>query len=290
MQSLRLLLGPLRVFDAVNRAKGVSRAAQILHVTPGAVSQQIKLLEVGLGVQLFQKSGRKIELTEVGERLAHCVSDAFDRLNYALNDVADNQLDKRLRLKVTPSLASRWLIPRLQGFYSHHPDIDLEIATIAMAGDIRFEGADCAIRHGMGEWTDVELDHLFDDELLPVCAASLAKHLQTPQALQQANLLHSMLRPEAWSLWFSSVGLDNLPRVRGTNLANAALCYQAAVDGLGVAIAQRAYVEDDLRHGRLVIAVDHVAKTEMGYYLVCDPLKANTTPVRLFRDWIRSIR
>lgn len=290
MQKLRALLGSLRVFDAVCRAKGVSRAAQLLHVTPGAVSQQIKHLETGLGLQLFQKSGREIELTAVGERLAHRVSDAFDRLNDALNDVALDPAAKRLRLKVTPSLAIRWLVPRLHGFYAHHPDMDLEIATIAIANDIRLEGADCAIWHGMGEWADVELDHLFDDEFLPVCSPSLAGKVRTPQDLLQANLLHSMLRPQAWPLWFSSAGLAEPSRQRGITLANAALCYQAAADGLGIAMAQRAYVEDDLRIGRLVVAVDHVAKTELGYYLVCDPMKATTSPVRLFRDWIRSVR
>jgi DNA-binding transcriptional LysR family regulator len=290
MQNLRALLSPLRVFDAVYRAKGVSRAAQLLHVTPGAVSQQIKLLEVGLGVQLFKKSGREIELTAVGERLAHRVSDAFDRLHDALGDLADSQRDKRLRLKLTPSLAIRWLVPRLQDFHARHPDIALEIATIALADDVRLEGADCAIRHGMGEWADVELDHLFDDELVPVCAPSLARGLNAPQDLLQANLLHSMLRPQAWPLWFGSAGLAHPPCPRGMTLANAALCYQAAADGLGVAMAQRAYVEDDLRTGRLVVAVDHIASTELGYYLVCDPLKATLAPVRLFRDWIRSVR
>lgn len=290
MQGLRTLLGPLRVFDAVCRAKGVSRAAQVLHVTPGAVSQQIKHLETGLGAQLFQKSGREIQLTAVGERLAHRVSDAFDRLNDALNEVADDHAKKRLRLKAAPTLAIRWLVPRLQGFYAQHPDIDLEIATIAIADDIRLEGADCAIRHGMGEWTDVELDHLFDDEFLPVCAPSVVAQVRSPEDLLQANLLHSMLRPQAWSLWFSSAGVSDPPRQRGITLANAALCYQAAADGLGVAMAQRAYVEDDLRIGRLVVAADHVAKTELGYYLVCDPIKATTAPVRLFRDWIRSVR
>lgn len=290
MQKLRALLGPLRVFDAVCRAKGVSRAAEVLHVTPGAVSQQVKQLEGGLGVQLFQKSGREIELTAVGERLAQRVSDAFDRLNDALNDAANTRLDKRLRLKVTPSLAIHWLMPRLGGFYAQHPDMDLEIATTARADDIRLEGADCVIRHGMGEWTDVELDHLFDDEFVPVCAPNLAGQLQTPRDLLQANLLHSMMRPEAWELWFASADLGGLSRSRGMSLANAALCYKAAADGLGVAIAQRAYIEDDIRSGRLVIVTDHVARTESGYYLVCDPLKAQTAPVRLFREWIRSVR
>lgn len=290
MQRLRALLGPLRVFDAVCRAKGISRAAEALHVTPGAVSQQIKQLESGLGVQLFRKSGREIELTAVGEGLAHRVFDAFDRLNDALDDASEIRLEKRLRLKVTPSLAIRWLVPRLSGFYAKHPDMDLEIATTARADDIRLEGADCAIRHGMGEWTDVELDHLFDDEFLPVCAPSLASQLQAPRDLLQANLLHSMMRPEAWDLWFASADLSSAPRSRGMTLANAALCYQAAADGLGVAIAQRAYIDEDIRNGRLVVAVDHVARTERGYYLVCDPLKASAVPVRLFREWIRSVR
>ncbi|MGO4153119.1 LysR substrate-binding domain-containing protein [Cupriavidus sp. YAF13] len=290
MQKLRALLGPLRVFDAVCRAKGVSRAAEALHVTPGAVSQQIKQLECGLGLQLFQKSGREIELTAAGVQLARRVSDAFDKLNDALDDAADRRLDKRLRLKVTPTLAIRWLMPRLGGFHAQHPDMDLEIATIARADDIRLEGADCVIRHGVGEWTDVELDHLFDDEFVPVCAPSLAAQLQTPQNLLQATLLHSMLRPEAWDLWFASADLGGLSRSRGMTLANAALCYQAAADGLGVAIAQRAYIDDDIRSGRLVIAVDHVARTERGYYVVCDPLRADAAPVRLFREWIRSVR
>jgi LysR family glycine cleavage system transcriptional activator/LysR family transcriptional regulator of beta-lactamase len=285
-----VLLGPLRVFDAVCRTKGVTRAAEALHVTPGAVSQQIKQLESVLAVQLFQKSGREIELTAVGERLAHRVSDAFDRLNDALDDAADTRQNKRLRLKVTPSLAIRWLVPRLSTFYAQHPDIDLEIATSSKADDIRLEGADCAIRHGVGEWTDVELDHLFDDEFLPVCTPGLAAQLQTPRDLLQANLLHSMMRPEAWKLWFDSADLQGLPQSRGMTLANAALCYQAAADGLGVAIAQKAYIDDDIRTGRLAIATDHVARTERGYYLVCDPLKAEAAPVRLFREWIRSVR
>lgn len=290
MQRLRALLGPLRVFDAVCRAKGVSRAADALHVTPGAVSLQIKQLESGLGVQLFQKSGREISLTPVGERLAQRVADAFDRLSDALDAAAEMRPNNQLRLKVTPSLAIRWLVPRLSSFYAAHPEIDLEIATTSKADDVRLDGADCAVRHGMGEWTDVELDHLFDDEFVPVCSPRLAYKIKTPKDLLEATLLHSMMRPEAWDLWFDSVGLGGIPRLRGTTLANAALSYQAAADGLGVAIAQRAYIEDDLKSGRLVVAVDHAARTERGYYLVCDPATANDEAVRLFRAWIRSVR
>jgi DNA-binding transcriptional LysR family regulator len=290
MHRLRALLGPLRVFDAVSRAKGITRAAEVLHVSPGAVSQQIKLLESGLGVQLIQKAGREIELTVEGERLAQRICDPFDRLNNALDDAADSRLDRRLRLKVMPTFAIRWLVPRLSSFYAQHPDMDVEIATIARGDDLRLEGADCTIRHGIGEWTDVELDHLFDDEFVPVCAPDLAGKLQTPRDLLQTSLLRSMMRPEAWDLWFDSVDLGGLPRLREITMANAALCFQAAADGLGVAIAQRAYIEDDLRSGRLVIVIDHIARTELGYYLVCDHLKANAVPVKKFREWIRTVR
>lgn len=262
----------------------------MLHVTPGAVSQQIKQLEAGLGVQLFHKSGREIALTPVGEGLAQRVFEAFDRLNDALEAAADMRPNNRLRLKVTPSLAIRWLVPRLSSFYAAHPDIDLEIATTSKADDVRLDGADCAIRHGIGEWTDVELDHLFDDEFVPVCSPRLATQILQARDLLNANLLHSMMRPEAWDLWFDSVGLMGTQRLKGTTLANAALSYQAAADGLGVAIAQRAYVEEDLKSGRLVIAVNHAARTERGYYVVFDPAKANEHTVRLFRDWIRSAR
>jgi LysR family transcriptional regulator, glycine cleavage system transcriptional activator len=289
-QKLRALLGPLRVFDAVCRAGGVSRAAEALHVTPGAISQQIKQLESGLGVPLFKKAGREVELTEVGEQLARRVADAFDRLDDALTDVGDPHAGRRLRLKVTPTLAIRWLVPRLSGFYAQHPQIDLEIATIGRPDDIRLEGADCAVWHGVGEWTDVEFDHLFDDELIPLCSPALAAGLKSPQDLLHANLLHSMLRPEAWDLWFASLGLADEPRSRGLTLANAALCYQAAADGLGIAMAQRAYLGEELRSGRLVVPVEHVLTTEKGYYLVVDPLKADATPVRLFREWLRSVR
>jgi DNA-binding transcriptional LysR family regulator len=136
----------------------------------------------------------------------------------------------------------------------------------------------------------VELDHLFDDEFVPICAPARAMQVGAPQDLLNANLLHSMMRPEAWDLWFASAGLGASPRSRGMTLANAALCYRAAADGLGFAMAQRAYIDEDLRSGRLVIAVDHIARTERGYYLVCDPMKADMAPVRLFREWIRSVR
>lgn len=272
------------------RTGSVLNAAEALHITRGAVSQQLKLLEDELQVKLLQKAGRELELTKAGRQLGRRVADAFDRIDNALSDVSQDVPGLRLRLKVVPSLAIRWLVPRLASFYALHDDIDIELATTSRGDDQQLEQADFVVRHGRGEWSDVEFDHLFDDEFIPVCSPALAANIETASDLLRGTLLHSMMRPEAWAVWFTSVRLAQKPSRRGVSLANAALCCQAAVDGLGVAMIQRAYVMGDIATGKLVVPVDHAAITEAGYYLVCDPMKADTFAIKAFRDWIRTVR
>lgn len=288
MHRLRHLLGPLRVFDAVYRSGGISRGAEALHVTPGAVSQQIKQLEAMLGVLLVRKAGREIELTEAGLILAKSLSDLFDRIDAVLDEVTEAGNPKRLRLKVLPTFAIKWLVPRLASFYAAHSDIDIEIATVSKAQELQLDNADFVVRHGTGEWPGLHVDHLFDEVFVPVCSPDMAKTIHAPEDLLEAQLLHSMMRPEGWPTWLSAVGLGAAQPTRNVTLANAALCVQAAVNGLGVAMAQRAYVRDDLASGRLVHPLDREVRTEFGYYLLCDPAKADAQPVKLFREWLLS--
>jgi LysR family glycine cleavage system transcriptional activator/LysR family transcriptional regulator of beta-lactamase len=289
MHRLRNLLGPLRVFDAVHRAGGISRAAELLHVTPGAVSQQIKHLEAQMNVALLRKSGREIELTDAGSMLAMRLADLFDRIEAVIDDVIDVGNPRRLRLKVLPTFAIKWLVPRLASFYAAHSDIDIEIATVSRSEDLHLDNADFVVRHGVGQWTDVHFDHLFDDAFVPVCLPALAATIRAPADVLHATLLHSMMRPDGWPTWLQSVGLGAARTARNVTLANAALCLQAAADGLGVAITQLDYARDELASGRLVRPVDHVATTESGYYLVCDPVRAETQPLKSFREWMRTV-
>lgn len=289
MHKLRHLLGSLRVFDAVYRARGVSLAADLLHVTPGAVSQQIKHLESSLGVVLLQKSGRDVELTSEGEYLAVQISDLFDRIEKAVETTVEKGNPRRLRLKVLPSFAIKWLVPRLTSFYALQNGIDIEIATAGRADDLHLNDTDFVVRHGMGQWTDVHFDHLFDEAFVPVCSPSMAQSVKTPQDLLKTTLLYSMLRPEGWPTWLKAAGLGGESTHRTVALANAALCLQAAADGLGVAIAQLAYVEEDLKSGRLVQPLDLIASTDYGYYLICDPRRADLEPLRTFRQWIKTL-
>jgi len=288
MHRLRNLLGSLRVLDAVHRTRSVAKAAEALCITPGAVSQQLKELEGRLGVQLLDKVGRRLEFTKAGRELVLSAAEQFDRLEAAVRQITEAAARPRLRLRVMPSFAIRWLAPRLASFYADYPEIDLELATISAVAEARLEDADFIVLHGEGQWTDLHLDHIFDDALTPVCSPALAARLRTPQDLHQVNMLRSMLRPDDWETWLGAAGITENFKL-GSRLGNAALCYCAATDGLGVAIGQLAYVSGDLESGHLVAPFPTIAATEKGYYLACELRRANTFPLSVFRAWMRSV-
>lgn len=290
MHKLQALLSPLRVFDALYRTGSVRKAAEVLHVTPGAVSQRLKQLEVLMGTPLFNRDGRELQYTPAAQQLALRIGDLFDRIEAAVQEACLEPQAPKLRLKLIPSFAIRWLVPRLASFYAIHPEIELELATVARMEEVSIGKADFIICHGDGNWPDFHFDHIFDDAFVPVCSQVMAGKIHQPADLLKVNLLHSMMRPGDWDIWMRSAGVaDTVPK-GGTSLGNAALCYQAAADGLGVAIAQLAYVAEDLRTGKLITAVDHVAHTDSGYYLLCELSKADAYPHRAFRDWIRQVR
>jgi LysR family glycine cleavage system transcriptional activator len=289
MKKLRNLLGPLRVLDAMVRTGGIVQAAAQLHVTPGAVSQQIKHLEGALGVTLFNKVGRSLEPTTAGKQLALRLADLFDRIETVVLETTVLAREQHLRVKVSPDFAVKWLMPRLAGFYAAHGDIDLDIATTNRADDVHLENADFVIRFGSGEWEDVHSELLFMNKLVPVCAPALAASIREPSDVLSFKLIHSMRRPEAWPAWLASVGLVLDPSSRIMALSNLTLCIQAAADGLGIAISPSAYLTQDIQSGRVVVPLDHVAPTGVGMYLVCDPSKVETSPCREFREWMRTV-
>ena len=288
MTVLRALLGPLKVLAAVDRYGGISRSAAPLHLTIGAVSHQLKQLEEMLGIKLFQKEGRESRLTEAGQLLASRASQSFDQIELAIQEaVALGQRREKLRIKVMPTFAIKWLIPRLASFCSMHQDIDIEITTGASATfDSPLENMDFVLRHGTGDWPQMCAHRIFDDAYIPVCSKTIAQRLCTPADLFDVQLLHSMMIPTAWQHWFDSAGIAGTPTQPGLTLANAALCYQAAIDGLGVAMAQKTYVQEDLALGRLVQPFAHVAETGLAYFLVCDARKASIGIVAAFGSWL----
>ncbi len=287
MHKLRHLLAPLRVFDALARCGGVGGAAVALHVTPGAVSQQLKYLESELGVSLCRKTGRHLMLTDEGVALAARLRQSFDGIESAVRDAQEAQVGSKLRLKVMPTFAICWLLPRLADFYAQHAQVDVEVSTsTAPSAEVTQGQSDFTVRHGNGQWPGLNADLIFRDQFTPVCAPSLAARIKRPIDLLAFDPLHSFMRPDAWDIWLKQAHLDMGVRARGRTLGTASMCYQAAIQGMGVAMAQMSYVAADLREGRLVQPLDIVASTEEGYYFVFEQERASKPAHRAFRNWL----
>lgn len=288
MWTNRLPLTALRAFEATGRNLSVKTAAEDLFLTPGAVSQQIRLLEARLGVELFVRANRRLTFTGDGRQLFFALRDSFSQIERALSDVAREPATGKLRLKLLPTFAIRWFIPRLAGFLDRHPEIEVEITTTSKADDASLDDVDFALRAGAGGWKDVVSDRLFEEEWVPVCAPSLARALRQPADILGQTRLHSMMRPDGWSDWLKSAGLDGASG-SSQRFSNSALALQAAIDGLGVAIAQRAYLEPDVSTGRLVVPFTATVKTSLSFYLVSSRKKADQPKIKQFRAWLQTV-
>ncbi len=212
---------------------------------------------------------------------------AFDLMESATRDAMTASGPQRLRVRMLPTLAIRWLVPRLGQFFERHGDINIEVSTAAEREAALRPDDDFVAWQGNGAWRGVHAELLFHDALLPVCSSHVARTLHEPGGLSSATLLHSMLRPEAWRIWLDGAGVEGVDAIAGRQFANASLAYQAAMDGLGVAVAQRVYVEADLRSGRLVAPFERTVASGEGYFLICEAERASLPRYQAFLSWIR---
>lgn len=288
MSRPRIPLTALRTFEAASRHSSIAQAAEALCVTPGAVSQQVQQLEAWVGVPLFERTGRRLRLTAEGRRLGERLGPAFDQLERAVLEVRSSAAPTHLRLRLAPTFAIRWLVPNLGDFIGRHPDIEVEVNTTAIADEVALDGFDFAVRVRDKPPEDHDWLLVFRDAFTPVCSPETARLLRTPADLEHVPRLHSMIRPESWGVWIEAAGLGIDP-LAGPKFANAALAYQAAADGLGVAIGQTVYVDADLRSGRLVAPFGRVASSSYGYYLVNAKHKSTWPKIRHFREWCEQL-
>jgi LysR family glycine cleavage system transcriptional activator len=276
----------LRAFEAAAREQSLTRAADSLHLTHGAISHQIKTLESDLGVRLFARAGRGIRLTDEGERFAQRVRNALGELADAVREIADHSNPRQLRISVTPSFAARWLLPRMIRFTAAHPDIDLDVRANFANVDFQRDDAEVAVRYGMGSWDGVVSEHLLDEWFFPVCSPRLA-HGRLPR--HPSDLArHTLLRSdEYWQPWFAAAGLPWPEPDRGPIFNDTSHMLQAAVDGQGIALARKSLLADDLRNGLLVRLFDIEVPGPRKYFLVYPPRLAGAPKIALFRRWLR---
>ena len=286
-------LSSLRAFEAVARRLSFTHAAADLSVTPGAVSQQIRLLEQLLGECLFARTRRSVTLTETGMRMLPEVQLGLETLSRAMNKKTSGA-GRTLTISVAPSFASKWLLPRLTEFSDRHPDIDLRIsATVALA-DFRRDQVDLGIRLGSGNYPDLHVERLFGERLTPLCAPTLLKAkggLRRPADLAKHRLLHDISIPGEserpfWERWLELAGVKNVAAHRGARFSLAELAIQAAIDGAGVVLGRLVLAEADLAAGRLVRPFRRALPLEVNYFLVMPKGNARRAEIQALRDWL----
>ena len=282
-------LNAIRAFEAAARNASFTRAAQELFVTQGAVSRHVATLEGWLGAKLFTRTQRGIELTAKGSAYFRVLRGALDQIDHATRQLQQSPDENLLRLKLPPTFAIRWLVPRLARFHAKHPGVDVQITTSHDPADFDREDVDAAIHSDFEPPVGPGFRRVLGEELLPVCSPGLVAKglpLRKPRDLARHVLLCSMNRPRDWPAWLAAAGVPEIDGNSGLKFENAALAYQAAIDRLGVTIAQRALVEDDLRSGRLVAPFALSVKTSGGYDLAFPPHRPKSRRLQAFEEWL----
>lgn len=281
-------LNALRAFEATARLSTLAAAAAELNVTPSAISHQIRTLEEALDVRLFQRANRRLILTKDGHALLPGLTDGFRRLTAAVAELEANQRTGVLTVSMLSTLAMRWFMPRLPRFQSEHPAIEVRISSTMRTVDLEREDIDMAIRHGAGQWSGLQADFLFRMETIPVCSPELPTQspLDSPTDLSHHVLLHAEARPDDWDNWLLSVDRGNVRPARELTFETTDFALAAAIRGVGVAIADRHIVRDDLDSGRLITPFEQSVPQDSGYYLVYPADRARQPKVVTFREWL----
>ncbi|WP_172298872.1 transcriptional regulator GcvA [Pseudoruegeria sp. HB172150] len=285
-------LTSLRAFEAAARHMSFSKAAEELHVTPAAMSFQIKSLEDHLGAPVFHRLNRAVELTEAGKALYPGVQDGFAALQgawAAARRVLDTQT---LTVTAGPAFTAKWLAPRMFGFARAHPDIELRFAATARVLDFERDGVDVAIRHGYGPDEGLFSMPILEDWFTPMMTPALAEAYKTPESLLAAPLLHddsiAHFNPRCdWPEWFRANGFEAGP-LGGSHFNQGDHAIDAALSGAGVLMGRVALTSDALQDGRLVAPFPVALTTEAQVRVLC-PKGTETLPrVKAFIDWLRT--
>tara|TARA_R110002096_G_scaffold17030_1_gene58618 strand:- start:1828 stop:2763 length:936 start_codon:yes stop_codon:yes gene_type:complete len=290
-------LNALRAFEAAARLESFSRAADELAVTPGAISQQIRLLEEHVGTPLFTRQGRGLALTDAGRAAANTASDAFDMLERAVSLMRRPAMKRSLTVSVSPSFAGKWLAPRLHRFQEAHPGIEVWISAASERVDLAAGAADLAIRYGPGGDMTLNEERLLTEEVLPVCSPDLlrdGKVLVRPRDLAGHTLLHDA-SPESdvdgadWASWLKARRVRGIDVSGGVRFNQSALVIDSAVAGRGVALAKRTLVQNDLAAGRLVaLFSDGASPVRSAYHVVTAKNRPLSADAQSFIAWLKA--
>jgi LysR family transcriptional regulator, glycine cleavage system transcriptional activator len=288
-------LSALRAFEAAARLRSFSRAADELSVTPAAVSHQIHALEADLGVRLFHRLSRSVELTPSARLLLPGLSEAFAGIQASVRRLRAHNDTGTLTVTASPSLAAKWLVPRLHRFQEQNPDIDVRISANDNVVDLSKGDFDLAIRYGTGRYPGLAVELLLQNEVFPACSPQLLESgapLRAPADLLHHALIHDQaadrdpLAP-TWAMWLKAAGVNGAPALPGLTFSVGYMALDAAIAGHGVVLAYSTIAAADLAAGRLVRLFSLALPDLFAYYIATAPGALERPKVRAFRDWLR---
>lgn len=284
-------LNALKAFEAAARHLSVKMAADELCVTPGAVSQMLKSLEIHLGVKLFERVTRGIHLTNAGRDYLPAVRNAFRQIAEASRRIKASNDNGMLTVSVTPFFASAWLVPRMKSFQEINPEIDLQIVASSALADFSRGGVDVAVRHGIGRYPGLRSDHVVTVEMVAVAVPGLVDRLGTPRCaadLVRWPHVHDADR-KGWSLWFQANGVEEFRSPRGPSFDDSSLILKAILSGQGAGLLPAAMIAAELAGGALLPLLEATVIDEFAYYLVCPDHAQNNPKIAAFRDWMLNV-
>jgi LysR family glycine cleavage system transcriptional activator len=301
-------LNALRAFEAAARHLSVKKAAVELNVTPAAVSHQIRMLEDYLGVQLFHRYNRALELTDAARASLPKLREGFDCLVQAVERLRSHVSGGVLTVSAAPSFAARWLMPRLHRFIAAHPEVDVRVSarmrrvSVDGKGDVAeratveawLDDSDIAILYGRGNYPSLWVKKLLDLTITPICSPQLLKGdhpLRAPADLSHHMLLHDDTgdlydNEPFWDVWLREAKVNGIDSRRGPHFSHAVLAFEAAIDAVGVVATFPVLAAEDLAGGRLVAPFELRVPLASAYYLVCHESASTRPAVALFRDWL----
>ena len=285
-----------------------SRAADELYVTQSAISKQIRMLETELGVKLFDRTTRKLELTVEGREYLDTISESFTAMRQATQRIRRSTEGASLSISVLPSLGIYWLMPRLNDFNHRYPEIKIHLTTSIEPVDFDHDKVDVAIRvgqlpgqesaedgarielHMTENWTGVAVEYLTDDILVPVCSPDYKRRsapLEDPEDLRNAILIHNSTRGKAWPDWLAAIGKSKLDPPQNLAFGHFFLARTAAIEGQGVAILPDILVRDALDEGSLITPFPQKLKSRGAYYILFPKKTSSNMASRVFRQWLK---
>ena len=279
-------LNALRTFESAARHLSFTLAAKELFVTHGAVSKQIKALEEYLGLALFIRLHRKLQLSDEGRQYLPKIQAALQSINSATIELQQQPLRlQSLAINVLPSLSISWLIPRLEQFKSNHKNLYVDLSIGDGAVDFSHKKYDIVIRSATSQPQGVNAIKLMDEDLCLVCSPALAKQMHSLKDINNMTLLKHTLRPTMWQQWSQAVELE-LTTEKKFGMEHFYMLNQAAVSSMGIALIPRFFIEQQLKDGSLVIPFNKPYKSPYSYYLLTEKSTNHATKVQLFIDWI----